>query len=62
MVCCRMNNIHMIVATEQREKLLQEKKEKEKVSKILESEKKRETLERKKSEQKKPERNIYNIP
>ena len=38
-----------------REKLLQEKKEKEKVSKTLESEKKRETLERKKSEQKKSE-------
>ena len=32
-----------------REKLLQEKREKEKVSKTLESEKKRETLERKKS-------------
>ena len=38
-----------------REKLLQEKREKEKVSKTLESEKKRETLERKKSEQKKSE-------
>ena len=38
-----------------REKLLQEKREKEKVSNTLESEKKWETLERKQSEQKKSE-------